>query len=118
MGEYTDRETDTTIKRENVDRREFKYFEPANPEYGQQDYERMESLNNGNWSFIGIIAEATIKVDDHLQTVHSGGLWGIESDSGDDYIKSVEHGELADLKNQLETMGVDVSGFDAEFSDE
>lgn len=118
--------------------REFRYFNPSfnyitktdTPsdgltiaevrKYVRQDYERMESLNRGNWCFIGIRAEAEISLPTlankgcvhgrevfyHTsQNITSGGLWGIESDSDKPYLESVERDELADLREQLKTLG-------------
>ena len=79
--------------------------------YGMQDYERMEGLNNGDWCFIGIIAEATVKYPINnngsyrLETFTSGGLWGIESDSGD-YLDTVASEQIADLKKHLAVFGI------------
>ena len=114
-------------------RNEYRYFNPsfnyvtkdghARPEntpdevrkYVRQDYDRMESLNRGNWCFIGIRAEAEIAVsiDPHKRTnttwtlheITSGGLWGIESDSDKDYFAEVEKEELASLRDQLTALG-------------
>lgn len=74
--------------------------------YCRQDFERAESLNRGEWQYIGIRAEAEIELtpDGRPQTITSGGLWGIESDSGD-YIAEVTKDELADLKTQLRAIG-------------
>lgn len=84
--------------------------------YGMQDYNRMRQLENGEFSFIGIRAEAIVKYPlsdntSRLETLSSSGLWGIESDSGA-YLKEVEQKQIADLKEHLETFGVDVSDFD------
>ena len=83
-------------------------------EYGMQDYKRMEGLNNGDWCYIGIMAEAVVKYPDstdcgsyRLETLTSGGLWGIESDSEESYLESIEQEELADLKNHLATFGIE-----------
>lgn len=79
----------------------------------------MESLSRGDWHFIGIRAEAEIGLptgtyssaarggEEHVlcQTVTSGGLYGIESDSDAEYIKSVEDEELAALRQQLHALG-------------
>jgi len=104
--------------------RKCNYFKPyacGEPEgsknyqnYGLEDYKRMEALNRGDFSFIGIMAEATVSYSTgngnrRLETFTSGGLWGIESDSSDDYIKEVEEQELDDLKEHLTKFGVDVS---------
>lgn len=86
-------------------------------EYVRQDYKRMETLNSGWWYFIGIRAEAEIGIEGNepsrryhfegwtFQTITSGGLWGIESDSNQEYFDSVEKEELADLKTQLLALG-------------
>jgi hypothetical protein len=73
--------------------------------YTRQDYDRMESLNSGNWFFIGLRAEAEIVISGTVQRVSSGGLWGIESDSDRDYRKSVEEEELSGLREVLHGMG-------------
>jgi hypothetical protein len=79
-----------------------------------QDFKRMERLNNDDWCYIGIIAEATIKTDEgnfRLDNLSSFGLWGVESDSGDDYIKEVEAEQLQDLKKHLQAFNVNVRNF-------
>ena len=67
----------------------------------------MESLNSGNWCFIGIRVDAEYSVGTgHLaQELTSGGLWGIESDSSEDYLTSVESEELDALAAQLKGIG-------------
>jgi hypothetical protein len=111
-------------ERGDMGRNEYRYFNPsfnyvtkdghARPEntpdevrkYVRQDYERMESLNHGNWGFIGIRAEAEISVSaDMAQEITSGGLWGIESDSDKNYFAEVEKEELASLRDQLTALG-------------
>ena len=115
--------------------REYRYFNPSfnyvdksghalpgnAPEdvrkYTLQDYERMERLYRGDWGFIGIQASAKIQTGSvrgvtslgsevhTVQTITSGGLWGIESDSDADYIRSVENDELAELRTELHSLG-------------
>ena len=106
--------------------REYRGFIPADNgenqgtknfyKYAMQDFKRMEGLNRCDWYFIGIMAEAVVSYPINgggrrLETLSSGGLWGIESDSGD-YLKEVEQQELNDLKDHLKQFGVDVSHFD------
>jgi hypothetical protein len=75
-------------------------------EYGMRDYERSESLNNGNWCFIGIYAEAHVQIaSDCVQTIRSGGLWGIESDSGKTYLAEIEGEQFEELKKELVSIG-------------
>jgi hypothetical protein len=83
--------------------------------YGMQDYKRMEELNNGDWQFIGIRAEAEVSYKtingSRLEHLTSGGLWGIESDAGD-YLNEIMKEELSDLKNHLQNFNVDTSTWD------
>ena len=108
---------------ESGDHREYRYFNPScnyvdangnlidgnTPEdirkYVAQDYARMEDLNNSGWGFIGIRAKAKIAVNSIQQTITSGGLWGIESDSDDSCFAEVQSEELADLRAQLYALG-------------
>lgn len=81
----------------------------------RQDYDRMESLQRGNWCYIGIRVEAEIGIGNFskypakynctTQQITSGGLWGIESDSGRSYFEEVEAEELAQLREQLAALG-------------
>lgn len=85
--------------------------------YGMQDYERMEELEKGNFYFIGIVANCKVKYpigqgNYRLETVQSGGLWGIETDSEEDYINEAEAEQKEELKNHLEKMNVNTSNFD------
>lgn len=109
-------------ERGDMERNQYRYFNPyvpaaSNTEQNKRDcarsqYERMESLNRGNWCYIGIRAEAEVALTPvhpldpgQTQTIHSGGLWGIESDSDSDYLESVEKEELSDLRGQLKALG-------------
>ena len=99
--------------------RNFRYFRPgisgSEPipdddtykKYALQDYERMRKYNNQYWYMMGIMATAQYVLPDSnvVQEMHSGGLWGIESDSGDDYISEVENEELYTLRDQLAKIG-------------
>ena len=102
--------------RGDIGRGEYRYFVPANPEYGEDDYQRSESLNRGDWCFMGVYAVATVsRPVPHgfrLESLQSGGLWGIESDSGDEYFMEVARDELEDLRAHLDAFGVDTSDFD------
>ena len=71
--------------------------------------DRREEFRRGDFSFVGVRAEAEITVDGITQTIVSGGLWGIESDVGDAYIKGVAQEEFTDLRKILKTLGVPTS---------
>lgn len=73
--------------------------------YVRQDYDRMESLNKGDWCFLGVSAESEIILGDTCQTITSGGLWGVESDSGSDHFAEIEQEQLAELREQLHAIG-------------
>jgi hypothetical protein len=100
-------------ERGDMGRGEFRYFIPAmtaeetgNPASPGQDYLRMEALNNGTWQYVGIIAKAVVvSASGTIQTLRSGGLWGVESDSGKEYLDSVATDELAALRTELESFG-------------
>lgn len=104
-----------------VERNSYQYFNPCHENYKGldraeiikyclQDFARAESGNRGDWCMIGIRAEGKYSLTNdpgwHLiQTLTSGGLWGIESDSGNDYLESIEQEELAELRAQLTALG-------------
>lgn len=138
LGEYSNKAT----SRFSLDRqehgvwsnREYRYFNPSSnyvtkedklrdglnglnvERYVQQDFSRMESLNRGDWHYIGIIAKAEVwnpetKV---TQVVRSGGLWGVESDSGD-YLNDIANDELANLRTELLALGFGERAIDHAF---
>ena len=81
----------------------------------QDEFEdRKEAFARGDFSFVGIRAEAEIVVDGITQTIVSGGLLGIESDIGDEHIKEVACEEYTDLRRILKTLGVPTSELPAE----
>jgi hypothetical protein len=78
----------------------------------QEGFEsRMLEYRNGYFSHMGIIAEATYSAGATeaayapLQTVTSGGLWGIETDSSNGYVAEIEQEELAQLGASLIAIG-------------
>lgn len=90
----------------------YRYFNPANPEYGRADFERMEAYNNDGWGMVGVYAEASITVAGLIQTVQSGGLWGIESDSDPSYFAEIEKEQLSELVTVLEKLGFERTAID------
>lgn len=119
LGEYTNQPgpDDRTIDRQetgDMGRGEYRYFVAAmsgedtgNPESVKQDYERMESHNRGEWQMIGMRAHARVQFTPQgpWNEITSGGLWGIESDSGDDYFREIGQEQLAELRDQLHAAG-------------
>ena len=54
----------------------------------------MEAYNADEWSFIGIDARAEIVIGGVCQTIKSGGLWGIESDSEESHFRETEQDRI------------------------
>ena len=81
--------------------------------YGLQDYQRIRDLDRGEWQYIGIRAVASIVVGYTVQAIESPGLWGVESDSGDDYLKEIADEEIAALRRILLDLGFTESEIDA-----
>ena len=75
--------------------------------------ERLAAFSEGAWHLVGIQAAATVLIPlgDHFvaQTVTSPGLFGIESDSGEDYFEAVFAEECASLAAMLAAIGVSVT---------
>ena len=67
----------------------------------------MESIARSDKWFVGIRAEARVKLSDSdlTQRISSGGLWGIESDSDKAYFAEVTGDELSALTAELKRMG-------------
>jgi hypothetical protein len=90
--------------------------------YSREDYLRMESLESGKWYMLGVQAVCRLKISHDggkswlLQDIHSSGLWGIESDSDESFIKQVEYEQLEELKRLVITLGVPQEVADEEFS--
>jgi hypothetical protein len=92
--------------RKTYERHAYKYFVPANShkedeitqdervKYILQDYERAADYGN-EWYYTGCIV--TMYIDG--TEVAAASLWGIESDSGDDYIQEVEQELIDQCKN-------------------
>jgi hypothetical protein len=81
--------------------------------YAMMDYERMERLEDGDWCYIGIVAMAEIVGEsDVIQTIRSGGVYGIESDSDKEYLIEVEQQELIALSGELIDLGIEEDEID------
>ncbi len=129
LGEYGSEDKPGAIDREERGKRnntrEYRYFYPArsaddtgNPNSPIEDYERMESYNRGNWCMLGISAKAKIQLADNgvIQTIYSGGLWGIESDGGEVYLEQEEAEQLTELAGELQRLGCTKQQIDAAYA--
>ena len=81
--------------------------------YMAQDEHRLQEYYEGKWHMLGISAEATVLIPAgsepptyKIQKITSGGLWGIESDSNEEYLKQVEKEQVDELRGYLRILNV------------
>lgn len=118
LGEYSSNPRKNAIDRVargDAGRNEFRYCnitmsaeDTGNPDSVEQDYQRLEAYNSGEWCTMGIFAECSVIIGGVFQQITSGGLWGIESDSDGEYLASVEAEQIEELLAILAEMGVEV----------
>lgn len=93
--------------------------ESPDPSYLEQDWfeERRAEYEAGDFGFIGIQAQAEIHVPHGAgyitETITSPGLWGIESDSGAQYLAEVYEEERAVLFEMLAELGITTDAAEA-----
>jgi len=69
----------------------------------QEDRKRLKNYGE-SWNMIGIKAYCTIYIPFGngsyflIQTLESGGLWGIESDSSKEYLEEIEKEQIEELR--------------------
>lgn len=131
LGEYSNKPgaADVTIDRAargDMGCGEYRYFvaamsgdESGNPASVEQDYARAEAYNRGDWHMCGVYATAkvTLAGSDVIQTLRSGGLYGIESDSGADYFAEVGKDECDALRAELAACGFGARAIAQAFAD-
>lgn len=93
----------TWIPKDITDKRA--YWHKAMQKNAQLDYERIQNFDAGNFYFFGVRAVAEVVIGETYQTIQSGGLWSIESDSEEAYIREIEQDELAALRSILSDLG-------------
>ena len=119
LGEYSNTPGAVAIDRAargELSPREFRYFNPAmtgeetgNPDSPEQDYQRMQAYNRGEWQMMGVHAEAVLECPNKpRQVIRSGGLWGVESDSDEAYFAEVADEELAALRDILAAFAIGI----------
>ena len=112
LGEFSNEKGEFAIEHDLSDSNTFNYFNADNVEnmrQAKQNYERMIDYDKSNWGMIGIKAEAEIATGTKgwqlLNTITSGGLWGMETDCDDDIIEGIENEQLDELKDVLRKLG-------------
>ena len=80
----------------------------------RQDTQRLREYGQ-YWCMYGCMAESVVSYpiskqgDRRLETLTSGGLWGIESDSDESYKTEVAKEQLEDLKSHLKQFNIKIS---------
>lgn len=100
------------IEREVIDD---PYFDPLDylfqdEAYREQDQARLDAFQSGEWHGVGVRAMATVYIpvgqgSFAIYTLTSPGLWGIESDSGEDYFDEVFAEEKSALIDSMVKIG-------------
>ena len=81
--------------------------------YLQQDKHRLDTFGN-YWWLMGCVAEVTLEypimeTSLRLESLSSGGLWGIESDGPEDgYKEDIQKEQYRDLVEHVKTLGINV----------
>lgn len=109
------------MKHININKVTLVHHEDTDPDisYLQQDWhneednkrqaERLDQYHRSVFEYIGIYAEAEIITKNGIiQTIRSGGVWGIESDFKEE-IEEVETEQLNELLEELAELGFDIS---------
>lgn len=90
--------------------------DPSDREQNQAaDAKRLASYGDA-WSMIGVDAVAIVRVRGIRQEITSGGLWNIESDSSDDYLREIGTEQLDELWAILREIGFDEDDMREAFS--
>ena len=81
----------------------------------QEGFEdRLQQYRKSDFDYVGVRAAVELPIpfgkDRILTRIESPGLWGIESDSGEDYFNSVFQEETDILADMLTELGVNVVG--------
>ena len=102
-----------TVSKSDFDRQIVPDDCPDSSYLEQEGFEdRQEQYRQGEFEFVGVRAAVELPIpfgkDRILTRIESPGLWGIESDSGEDYLESVFQEESNILADMLAELGVKV----------
>ena len=88
--------------------------EENNPDYQKwlhEDAARIVDYYKDRWYYMGVRAQAKVTIPSGIKDgwmaeiiIKSPGLWGIESDCGDDYLKEIYQDEVDNLKIMIENL--------------
>ena len=102
-----------TVSKSDIDRQIVPDDCPDASYLEQNGFEdRLAEYRRGGFDYIGVRAAVELPIpfgkDRILTRIESPGLWGIESDSGEEYLDSVFQEESAILTDMLAELGVNV----------
>lgn len=102
-----------TVSKRDFDRRLVPDDCPDTSYLEQEGFEdRLEQYRQGSFDYVGLRATVEVPIpygaDRILVRIESPGLWGIESDSGEDYFDSIFQEESETLADMLAELGVKV----------
>lgn len=103
-----------TVSKREFDRQVIPETSPDASYLEQEGFEdRLAEYRRGDFHFVGVRAAIELQIPNrnqgyYIQRLESPGLWGIESDSGEDYFNEVFIEEKAILADMLEELGVKV----------
>lgn len=86
--------------------------------YIDEDNNRLEKFYSGEICMLGIQVKAEVSYsldkqgNRRIEHFTSGGLWGIESDSDEEYLKDIQVEQVDDLRGHLEQFNVNLNNFD------
>jgi hypothetical protein len=96
------------------------------PDLSYLDQKRLNDYYSGSFCFLGVVAFAEIGIPFtvitgkgeqinyyKIEKISSGGLWGIESDSDEPYLKDIEKEQLSELKQYLKQLNVSIKTFNS-----
>lgn len=102
-------------QRGDMERGQYRYFNPQEgacetKEQAEQNYRRIMEFERGDWHMLGISAQAEIATSENgatwtINTIRSGGLWGVESDSDEATLNEIGSEQLEELTDILIELG-------------
>lgn len=125
IGKFSDTaESEYAIEHEPGNSSSYAWFNSTNASNlteAQSDYDEMMAYDRGDWSMVGVKASAKVVVNDTIQTIESGGLWGISIANYTDLetpdFLAVQDDELELLKQQLTELGFTKTQINKSFKD-
>ena len=111
LGEFSDSPSEGAIQVSDGGGGKYRYFNPANPEYAQEEYKRMMEFENGQLGMLGVMAKAEVHIpignkNFKIEEITSGGIWGVATDSGLEFMADMAKEQVEDLIANLKSFGI------------